>query len=467
MRETHIFRSTPLVLVLLSACGGSILHQTDLNSLMQETRRVNALATAERDSLTKVRAGRVVVGGTDAQPTLSVELRNAPLGQVIHRALSGVKQPFLIEEQELAGSVTARFENKPLIDGLNLLLSREGFAASLREGMIVIRSATPTASNPADKPDEIITGEVWMEHLDAKGSEAVVDNFLKSGTLKSQYDAARSRVLLWGTRKEVMEATALLHRADSPARHVLIEALVVEFDIETMRNLGISWANGQSGNFSQISIQPGSTSGPLLQFMRQNGVTSPQQFVSVVQAVAGTDKARVVARPYLTARSGEAATVDIGRTRFYITQQLQAGLLSSSATTIPTGVTMLITPTALSGDRVRMDLNITESQFIPTIDNAAAETDKNVVSTSMQVPTGQTIVIGGLALDRESDSQAGIPILRDIPILNLLTAQSSRDRKNLEVVIFITPHIWTPGIDPPILRPELFRADTTTMTKRP
>ncbi len=467
MRDTQIFRTVPISLLLLTACGGSILHQADLSALMQETRAANALATAQRDSMVSVRAGRVVVGGSAAQPTLSVELDDAPLGQVVHRALSGSKQPFLMEDREPSGRISARFENKPLIEGLNLLLSREGYAATIRDGMIVVRSAAPTFTNPGDKPDEIIAGEVWMEHLDAKNTSALVENFLRGGSLKSQFDPSRNRVLLWGTRKDVTDATAMLHRADDPAAHVLIEALVVEFDIETMHNLGISWANGQSGNFSQIFLDPGSASGALLQFMRQNGVTSPQQFVSVVQAVAGTDKARVVARPYLTARSGEPATVDIGRTRFYITQQLQAGLLSSTSTTIPTGVTMLITPTALNGDRVRMELNITESQFIPTVDNAAAETDKNVVTTSMQVPSGQTIVIGGLALDRQSDSQAGIPFLRDIPILNILTARSGRDRKNIEVVIFITPHIWTPGMDPPILRPELFRSDTSSAAKRP
>ena len=122
----------------------------------------------------------------------------------------------------------------------------------------------------------------------------------------------------------------------------------------------------------------------------------------------------------------------------------------------------------MNDERVRVDLRIEESQFIPTADkNTTAETAKNEVSSSMQVPTGQTIIIGGLALDRQTHSTAGVPLLSRIPFFSMFFAKSTDSRSNSEVVIFLTPRIWTPDVDLPFVRPDLFQIDTTPVTSTP
>jgi hypothetical protein len=48
-----------------------------------------------------------------------------------------------------------------------------------------------------------------------------------------------------------------------------------------------------------------------------------------------------------------------------------------------------------------------------------------------------------------------------LPLLNLFFAKSKESRANTEVVIFLTPRIWTPDVDLPFTRPDLFQIDTT------
>jgi type II secretory pathway component GspD/PulD (secretin) len=337
----------------------------------------------------------------------------------------------------------------------------------MRNGVLHVRPTAVAMPDSSYSPDEVIQREVRLDHLDEKTTTGLVQQFFASGQLKAHYDASRARVLVQGPRKEVYEATAMLHRADRAVRHVLIEALVVQFDETVLSNLGINWANGQTGNFSEIAFNPGSATAPALQFKNAN-IANPSQFVAMVQAMAGADKARVVARPFITARSGEAATVDIGSTRYYFQQVLNAGVLSATQSSVTTGVLLNITPTAMNDERVRVELKIEESQFIPTVENASATTAKNVVTSSMQVPTGQTIIIGGLALDRQSRSRAGVPWFGRVPGLNLFFGKSSVSRANTEVVIFLTPRIWTPDVDLPFVRPDLFQLDTTlTARKKP
>jgi type II secretory pathway component GspD/PulD (secretin) len=86
--------------------------------------------------------------------------------------------------------------------------------------------------------------------------------------------------------------------------------------------------------------------------------------------------------------------------------------------------------------------------------------------SSMQVPTGQTIIIGGLALDRQTRSSASIPLLGRLPLLSLIFAKSNVSRSNEEVVIFLTPRIWTPDVDLPFVRPDLFQIDTSLTASR-
>jgi type II secretory pathway component GspD/PulD (secretin) len=439
---------------------------------MAEIRRENASAQARNDSAARSRAGVVEVSGPPEARVLSVKLAQAELATVLQRALDASGHPYVIEDHGPAGRTSAQFERKPLLDGLNLLLGREGFRAVMREGVIVVHPAAIAMPDSSYAPDEVIQREIRLDHLDEKGTNGIVQQFFGGGSVKAHFDASRGRVLVQGPRKDVYEAIAMLHRGDRAVRHILIEALVVEFDEATLQDLGIEWSEGQVGNFTGISFLPGATLGKdgrlarALEFANTGVNNTPSKFVASIQALAGADKARIVARPFITARSGEPATVDIGNTRYYPQQVASGGIVTTSLQSITTGVLLSITPTAMNDERVRVDLKIEESQFMPTVDEASAATAKNVVSSSMQVPTGQTIVIGGLALDRQVRSRAGVPLLGRVPGLSLFFGKSQVSRANEEVVIFLTPRIWTPDVDLPFARPDLFQIDTTLTTKR-
>jgi type II secretory pathway component GspD/PulD (secretin) len=443
------------------ACGKSLRYEPDLAQLMAAIRSENAAATAARDSAARARAGIVKVSSAVGGATLSVDLAQAELAPVLMRALAQSKMPYVVEDHGPAGRTSARFDDKPLLDGLNLLLGREGYRADVQSGVIHVRPSAIAMPDSSYHPDEVIQREVRLDHLDEKSTVGILQQFFGAGAVRAQYDPSRGRVLLLGPRKDVYEAIAMLHRADRAVRHILIEALVVQFDESVLSDLGIDWSKGQTGKFSDISFHPSGAVSPTLTFTNSGNI-SPASFVAIVQASAGADKARIVARPFITARSGEPASVDIGNTRYYMQPVISNGVLTQNLQSVSTGVKLMITPTAMNDERVRVDMNIEESQFMPTVDdNTSAATATNKVSSSMQVPTGQTIIIGGLALDRQTQSNAGVPFFGRLPLLNLFFAKSKESRANTEVVIFLTPRIWTPDVDLPFTRPDLFQIDTT------
>jgi type IV pilus assembly protein PilQ len=69
---------------------------------------------------------------------------------------------------------------------------------------------------------------------------------------------------------------------------------------------------------------------------------------------------------------------------------------------------------------------------------------KKKTETSLIVQDGETIVISGLTKMRTTDSESGVPWLKNIPGLGWLFKASGKTESMEEVLIFITPTILPP-----------------------
>ena len=99
---------------------------------------------------------------------------------------------------------------------------------------------------------------------------------------------------------------------------------------------------------------------------------------------------------------------------------------------------------------IQLDMNISESRFVPSLENVEQRRTRNSVTTSARVEDGQTVIIGGLMLATQGHSVAGIPGLRDVPGINLVFGHTDEATQRTQVLIFVTPHLWTPGIRTPV-----------------
>ena len=61
----------------------------------------------------------------------------------------------------------------------------------------------------------------------------------------------------------------------------------------------------------------------------------------------------------------------------------------------------------------------------------------------MLIPSGNTLVMGGLIYDTLSKQKTKVPILGDIPILGQAFRSSAKQRDKRNLVIFVTPTIVT------------------------
>jgi type IV pilus assembly protein PilQ len=61
--------------------------------------------------------------------------------------------------------------------------------------------------------------------------------------------------------------------------------------------------------------------------------------------------------------------------------------------------------------------------------------------TNVVVSDGETVVIAGLTSNESVQSEEGIPVLKDIPLLGNLFKRTKKQLEKQDLIVFVTPHI--------------------------
>lgn len=107
------------------------------------------------------------------------------------------------------------------------------------------------------------------------------------------------------------------------------------------------------------------------------------------------------------------------------------------------GTTLEITPHISEGQYLRLETKLaidrfTEESADPSLPPPSS---KRELETTITIPNGRTVVIGGLVTQDKTDGQSGVPILSDIPIVGALFSKVKRVNENRTLYLFITPYI--------------------------
>jgi len=92
-----------------------------------------------------------------------------------------------------------------------------------------------------------------------------------------------------------------------------------------------------------------------------------------------------------------------------------------------------------------MDVDISQDNLIAL--GAQLVIGTKEIQTQILADNGETVVIGGIYQQDESDGETKVPILGDIPIVGNLFKQRSKRSNRTELLIFLTPKIITPKLD--------------------
>ncbi len=481
-----------LLALMIGACSTTPepLTNDELNQLLEQFDRESQQAAAQRAAARQHGIHRLDVSNPSAplaQQQVTARLENAHIGAVIERlgfnyTLDGMSR--------ISGRVTARFENLVMPEALEALLRPAQMQATLSGDMVVIRRI-PELPLAITSEDDYIFHKWVMRYADTRTLEPLLDTLLSDGSDDDDddddddYDIdvgdsqdddessdddgsdaensnagspsksltftalhAENAILLKGPSADVRNAMDILRAVDTDTGHIMMQATVLEFSVTDLLQVGTRISQGSSGNFSDVSIDWASLAGDTISFTNLSGAANTRGFRAAISMLLQTDQARIMARPYMAAIPGYEAKIDVAEDRYVTTVTEDSGEITLQPVT--SGITMTITPFLLPEEQIRMDLAVSVSQFIPTLDNVQLARSRSDASSTMRIGSGETIVIGGLKAEQSSKSNAGVPGARSVPGLGFLFGERKSTDLERRVIVYITPYIWEPGMDTPV-----------------
>lgn len=217
---------------------------------------------------------------------------------------------------------------------------------------------------------------------------------------------------------------------------------------------GLAGLNSLATNFNGLGQQAGTTLAPNSTGGGSGGLyqIAGSNFQATLRALATSGKAKVLSRPSVVARDGQLARIVVGQS---VPLPNGVSFYTSGGNTIPiinvnytdVGIIMNVTPFIDSNGKVEMivqpqisSVSLTQSQSLSAQVNAPYINVRSA-DTVVVTPDSETVVIGGLIAEDQTQSVRKVPWLGDIPWIGNLFRTTSKTGAKTELLIFLTPRI--------------------------
>lgn len=238
-------------------------------------------------------------------------------------------------------------------------------------------------------------------------------------------------------------------------RQVYIEAKIIEVQLNNAFQLGVDWrlipnilSAGFGGFFRQTLT---STTDFPANSRVQVGVANTD-FNALVDALSTQGKVDILSNPRVSTLNNQKAIIKAAVEDVYFDVTMAPGTPPTTTATpkyITIGVILDVTPQIDADGTIIMDIHPSVTERVRTASFGTTGQQAPVISvretqTIVRVREGQTILIAGLMQSKEREELSGVPCLMNVPVAGEAFRQTRRDGNKSEIVILITPTVYTP-----------------------
>lgn len=278
-------------------------------------------------------------------------------------------------------------------------------------------------------------------------------------------DESTNSLLIAASRRRYEEVEELINRLDDRQDQVLIETALIELTGSDTLDIGIELggADVDSGfgvtSFGLSTFQDTDGDGipdvkiptPRADGQPAVGVTagiingSDFGMPVLLAALQGRSNTNVLNIPSVLVTNNGSATVEAKDEQPTGSSTLSGNNSQSGFNNyVDAGVTMKISPSISASGYLRLDIELEVSNFSSDPnpgDNLPPPKTVRTLLTSVNVPNGDTMVIGGIKIDNKRHSRSGVPWLADVPLLGYLFRRDTDTANETTLYYFVTPHI--------------------------
>ncbi|MBN2843526.1 MAG: type II secretion system secretin GspD [Sedimentisphaerales bacterium] len=260
-------------------------------------------------------------------------------------------------------------------------------------------------------------------------------------------DSDTNSLVILTSSKNYEKIRPVIEDLDKPVPQVLIKVLIAELTVTNDFDLGMEFSTTRTRN-SGDNYTVGSEFIPDTASTGFNANMLIGDFAGRILALQQEGKLNILSRPYILTSNNQTASITVGNSVPFITDSnyTETGQTVNTIEYQDVGIMLQVTPYINPNGLVIMDV----APEISAISDATIDFGNGVKSTifskrssssKVAVKNGQTVVIGGLMQDDESETIDKVPVLGDIPLLGLLFQRKTTSKGKTELLIFLTPQV--------------------------
>ncbi|MCP4684510.1 MAG: hypothetical protein GY867_03580 [bacterium] len=398
---------------------------------------------------------------------ISLDLEAVPLASVLSMIASQHNLNIVLSG-DVTNEVTLRLEDVNVATALDAILTANGFNYFLKDDVIVVKPADLDAAGELEsraltlKYLAPITAQKALEpQLSAKGSVVILD---RAGEDSEGSKYHSNRILVTDFPSMLEDLLLSITELDIVERTILIQAKIIETTIDTESNLGISWptsitarmnqADGGSSNTTTTSTTTDDQLDAAGIYNPSNGnwtwgKLSVDEVSMVLNMLEQDGNSRLISDPRITTLENHEAEFKFTTViPIQTINRFTEGAATSDIVTFEdeeVGISLKVLPRINEEGQVTLQVMPKVEDIIGytgPIDSQKPITASRSITTRITVKDGETVALGGLLKETESETVQRVPILGQIPLLGkLLFTRKSTEKSTSDLVILITPHI--------------------------
>jgi type IV pilus assembly protein PilQ len=461
--------ATPVQFVNASATGdkATIIIEPngafDYSTYQTDNRLTVSIRPMTVDDLQKRNADRNAYSGEK----LSLNFQDIDVRSVL-QLIADFTNLNLVASDTVQGGITLRLQNVPWDQALDLVLKTKGLDKRKLGNVLLVAPADEIAARERQE----LESQKQIADLAPLRRELLQVNYAKAADIAKLFqsvtnaeakadergsitvDERTNNIIAYQTQDRLDELRRIVAQLDIPVRQVMIEARIVEANVDYDKSLGVRWGGSiqNKGNWNASGVgngtsDGGSTSSPFVDLGVANNtsgigiafITDNVLLDLELTAMEKTGNGEIVSQPKVVTSDKETAKILKG------TEIPYQEASSSGATSVSfkeASLSLEVTPQITPDNRIIMEVKVTKDE--PDYLNKVQDVPpikKNEVNAKVLVNDGETIVIGGVFSNTQSKVVDKVPFLGDVPYLGRLFRRDVVSEKKSELLVFLTPRI--------------------------
>jgi general secretion pathway protein D len=264
-------------------------------------------------------------------------------------------------------------------------------------------------------------------------------------------------IVVFATPAEFSLIQEAVRRLDAMPLQVLIEATIMDVNLNDQLQFGVQ-AFLQQQTSSGNTIQSGITAitgfaGMVPQTSGFNFIfSSASQVQAAINALRAVTKVTVLSSPQVVTLDNQPAKLEVGSQVPITTQTVTNTTTSTPAIVnsiqyVQTGVILNVTPRVNTQGGVDLDIRQEVTDAPPNTNPQAPSLtpvlNRRIIETRVSVQSTQTVALGGLITENTTDGRSRVPLLGDLPVVGWLFGQTNQQRVRSELLVFLTPTVFS------------------------